>query len=86
MTPLGSAALRRAAAPRPENMTLDERRSLTARAVVAIGRQCGGEQLTAEDQAAIAAFEPEPTELDARRKAVVDQVILAGKMRRNEAP
>lgn len=81
MTPLGSA-LRRAAAP-------DQREPDTARfalAVVAAGKLRRAEQLTDAERAALDAYagDEERSPIDAQRKAFAEQVILAGKMRRNE--
>jgi len=83
LTPLGST---KPAAPRLDR-TIDEQRRTLALAVIAAGRLARGETLTDAERAALDAVAGEAplSPLDAQRKAFADQVILAGKMRRNEA-
>ncbi len=81
LTPLGEA-LRRAVAP--DRREPDAER--LALAVVAAGKLRRAEPLSDAERAALDAYAGEEPPIDEQRKAFVEQVILAGKMRRNEVP
>ena len=78
LTPLGT----RPAAPRPDD--IDEHRATFATAVIAAGKLRRSEPLSDAERAALDAYADDEAPIDAQSKAVAEQVILAGRIRRNE--